>query len=260
MRVVGAAVITGVLLAGLGGVAQATLISDAYIGGNSHGYGDVIGYTSLFDVKSAEVSLSGSKLTVSISTNFAGRGDDGLYAAYTAGRKGIGYGDLFLSSAWTPHSPTTQDNYATGTLWTYGFALDNRWMSEGAGTSTGGGTLYALGSGSNAADALLSDHYMTGAIYRNGQEVAVNRQSAGVRAVGSGSWTIDALNRLVSFDIDLAGTGLLSGSELAFHWGMTCGNDVIEGSVAVPEPPALALLMLGLGGVLAARGLGRRKD
>lgn len=254
MRSTRLAVISGLLWAGAWGSPQALPVTDEYIGGQSHGYGDVIGESWLFDVHSAEVSLSGTQLTLSVHTNFAGRGDDGLFAGYTAGRRGIGYGDLFLAGAWTPQTPTSQDDHANGTLWSYGFSLDDRWMSSG----TGSGTLYALGSGDNAADALLSDDFMTGAVYRNGQEVAVNTASAGVSAVGSGSWTIDAINRLVTFNIDLAGTSLLSGPELAFHWGMTCANDVIEGSVKVPEPPAMALLMAGLLGVAATRLTRRR--
>lgn len=253
MRSTKLAVISGLLWAGAWGSPQALPVIDEYIGSQSHGYGDVVGERRLFDVHSAEVSLSGTQLTVSLRTNFAGRGDDRLYAAHTVGRKGIGYGDLFLASAWTPHTPTARDNHANGTVWSYGFALDDRWMRSG----TGSGTLYALGSGDNALDTLLSDDFMTRPVYRNGQEVAVNTASAGVSAVGSGSWTIDAINRLITFNIDLAGTSLLSGPELAFHWGMTCANDVIEGSVKVPEPPAVALLMVGLLG-MAATGLRRR--
>ena len=46
--------------------------------------------------------------------------------------------------------------------------------------------------------------------------------------------------------IDLTGTDLLLGDEIALHWGFTCANDVIEGVYAVPEPGILALLSIGL--------------
>jgi hypothetical protein len=38
----------------------------------------------------------------------------------------------------------------------------------------GAGTLYKLKSGNNDADALLSDDFMTGPTFRNGQEIAVD--------------------------------------------------------------------------------------
>jgi hypothetical protein len=75
-----------------------TTIMDTYTGSDSHGYGDVIGSTSNFQIDSMDVSLTGSILSVSIDTTFTGNGDDGLFSGYTAGGTGIGYGDLFLSS------------------------------------------------------------------------------------------------------------------------------------------------------------------
>jgi hypothetical protein len=56
------------------------------------------------------------------------------------------------------------------------------------------------------------------------------------------------------------------GSELAYHWGMTCGNDVVEGAYGipsesgapVPEPASLAVFgsLLGIG---LASGVRRRR-
>lgn len=243
-------------------------IADNYIGADGHGHGDVIGDTGNFQIFGMDVSLSGTTLSVSINTAFAGKGDDLLFDWATntpsGGGKGIGYGDLFLSSAWTPYpsigAPSYElDDASNGTTWSYGFALDDRWMNEG---SAGTGELYAL-SGDNS-DILLSDDFLNGATFRNGQEVAVD--TAGKNSVGSGNWNIDTTNQLVNFQIDLLNTNLLAGPEIALHWGFTCANDVIEGAIdvskpdesSVPEPSVLSLL--GFGGlVMSLAGFVRRR-
>ena len=233
--------------------AQATTVADAYVGGNDHGWGDVIGATSDYDIMGMDVSVSGSLLTVSINTNFAGKGDNLLFSGLSNGM-GIGYGDLFLSSAWNPagSAPYAGDNASTGTVWTYGFSLEDRWMNESA---TGAGALYSLNSGDNTIDALMSDSFMTGGTFRNGQEVAVNTRG-NVSFVNNGTWDINVADKTVNFYLDLTGTSLL-GTDIAVHWGMTCANDVIEGEVpAVPVPAAVWLFGSGLLGLVA---VARRK-
>lgn len=235
--------------------AYSSTIIDNYIGSDAHHYGDVIGATSDFDINSMQVTISGSTLNVSIDTNFAGKADDGLFTNATNGL-GIGYGDLFLSSSWTPNgnAPYETDNASNGTVWEYGFSLSNRWMSE---NDNGTGTLYKLASGDNHADILMSDNFIDSAFdFRNGQEVAVNTASANVSSVGSGTWDIDAANNLINFQIDLAGTNLLFGDEIALHWGATCANDTIEGVAPVPVPAAVWLFASGMIGLF---GVARRK-
>jgi hypothetical protein len=252
--------LTGTLLAlAIAQPAYAVPVADTYVGADDHGYGDVIGSTSNFQIYGMDVSMSGTVLTVNINSTFAGKGDNGLFAGYTntaAGQgNGIGYGDLFLSSSWDPFGSSANgylsDDSSNGTLWTYGFSLDNRWMNEAlAGT----GTLYSLNSGNNNANALMSNDFLSGATYRNNQEVAVDTTSD-VTAITTGNWSIDVVNQLINFDIDLAGTSLVTGSEIALHWGFTCANDVIEGSIVneVPEPGILWLLSTGLIGFTVLR-------
>jgi hypothetical protein len=235
--------------------AHAISIADAYVGSNDHGIGDVIGDVNKFDIMGMDISVAGSTLTVTINTNFAGLGDNGLFAGITAGNTGIGYGDLLLSSAWNPNgsAPYLNDNASTGTVWEYAFSLDNRWMPEGSGT----GTLFAL-NGVDNSEAILSDSFLTGGTFRDGQEVAVSIPtvqigvSSNLTAVNNtGSWAVDAVNKTVSFEIDLTNTGL-AGSGIAVHWGMTCANDVIEGfAPAVPVPAAVWLFGSGLIGLVA---------
>ena len=240
-------------------------ITDNYIGSDSHGYGDVIGSVNNFQINYMDVTLTGSILSISINTTFAGKGDNGLFASYTTGTtagegKGIGYGDIFLSSTWSPVGTAPyygDDASAAGTThWTYGFALDNRWWN-GTDSTGGSGTLYALTGATNNDNALLSDDFVKGATFRNGQEVAVDTAATDSTgspvavSAGSGTWSI--LSNSVVFSIDLAGTTLLSGSEIALHWGFTCANDVIEGAYSVAEPGMLLLFTTGLIGFGAAK-------
>jgi hypothetical protein len=231
-------------------MATTTIISDDYWGADDHGYGDVIGSKFLFQIFDATVALSGTMLSVDIHTNFAGRGGDGLFSGYTDQNMGIGYGDLFLSSSWNPYgsAPYQDDDNSNGTIWEYGFALDDRWNDSG-----GTGMLYSLNSGNNDLDALLTEDFITGATFRNGQEVAVDTINGDVSLIRTGTWSINEGDKIINFLIDIDGTSLLNGPEIAFHWGQTCANDTIEGSAPVPEPATMLLFGSGLI-VLAAIG------
>ena len=242
------------LMTGIAATASASpvIIDDHYYGSQDHNHGDVIGRDDLFDTHRAELSQTANTLTVDIFTSFAERAGDGLFADYTFAGTGIGYGDLFLASAWNPAgtAPYLGDSHATGTIWEYGFSLDDRWSDGGAGT------LFAL-SGSNDDSALTSEDFMSGATYRNGQEIAVDTASNGVSALNGGTWS--ANDGYLRFSIDLTGSGLSLTNGIALHWGPTCGNDIIEGfAIAqVPEPGSLALLLVGFLGIGASRRRGR---
>lgn len=237
--------------------ASATVLNDTYHGGNGHGYGDVIsdpGVTT-YNIDGMEASLSGSQLTVTIYTNFAGNA--GIDSQWTTNYTGIGYGDLFLSTGWTPSGSGSYDtdNAANGNHWTYAFSLDDPLNNSG-----GTGTVYALGAG-NASnhnpDALLSDHFINCAsscIYRNGQAVAVNKSLA-TATNDTGSWTVGS--GFLSLSFDTAGLDL-NPNNLGFHWTMYCGNDVIEGldAATVPEPEPVGIFLLGIG--LIGLGVMRR--
>jgi hypothetical protein len=228
--------------------ASATTLGDTYQGSNGHGYDDVISGSGVhtYDIDGMDASLSGNQLTVTIHTNFAGNA--GVESQWTRNNTGIGYGDLFLSTGWTPYgsSPYSADDAANGNHWTYAFSLDNPLDNSG-----GIGTVYALGAGNSSnhnPDALLSDYFIdcSGCVFRNGQEVAVDKNLATATS-NTGTWTVG--DGFVSFSFDTAGLDL-DPSNFGFHWTMYCGNDVIEGlgqATAVPEPAPVGLFLLGLG-------------
>jgi hypothetical protein len=231
--------------------AHSTIVTDGYWGADGHGYGDVIG-DSTFEISSASVSRVGSTLTIQINTNFAGHAGIDTWAE----THGIGYGDLFLASAWNPYgidAHHANDKASNGTHWSYGLSLDNRWSNTG-----GTFTLYQLNGINNTDNALLSQDFLscglgTQCYYRNGQEVAVKTTSSSVQNTGvTGTWAVTA-NSGVTFTLDVGSSALSQYSNLALHWGETCGNDVIEGIAQVPEPATIALLLLGLAGFAAAR-------
>jgi hypothetical protein len=66
-------------------------------------------------------------------------------------------------------------------------------------------------------------------------------------------------NDTVDFTIDLAGTTLMDGSELALRWEFTCANDVIEGAVAMPAVPVPAAIWLFGSGLIGLVGIARRR-
>jgi hypothetical protein len=239
-----------------------TTIKDIYIGSDDHGYGDVIGDRSKFDIRDMVVTLDGGILTVTVNTTFANNGlrtfASSTDTAYGMG-KGIGFGDLFLSSGWDPDDSVAgfkSDDYSTGNDWDYGIALGDRWFSDGTAT-TSSAALYSLDATQNQ-DALLSDDFVSSdAIFRNGQEVAVNTDMA--------AWLRDVDDVIIdpssgggygsiTFSLDVTGTSLATADTIGLHWAMTCGNDTIEGEI--PEPATLGLIGLGL---LGLGGLRSRK-
>ncbi|MGZ5201315.1 MAG: hypothetical protein ACXWC4_16225 [Telluria sp.] len=223
----------------------------AYWGADSHGYGDVIG-DGQYDINGATITRTGSVLTVAIATNFAGQAGADAWAA----TGGIGYGDVFLSGAWTPFGSDAHhagDNASNGTQWTYAFSLDNRWSNTG-----GTFKLYQLTGANNAAAISNSNSFMNcqlGAqcFYRDGQAAAVNTASADAHDTGlTGTWTVTSGQELL-FSIDAAATDLANFASIALHWGETCQNDVIEGSVNVPVPGTVPLAALGFVLLLGVR-------
>jgi hypothetical protein len=226
-----------------------------YWGSNDHYSGDVIG-GSLYDIKGASITRAGDVLNIVIATNFAGHAGS---APHTA-PGGIGYGDVFLAQKWNPFGTDAhhaKDNASNGTLWEYGFNLDNRWSNTG-----GTFKLYELNGTTNAQSVRNTESLMTcrlgwDCVYREGQATAVKTTSSTVRNTGLvGTWKVLA-DQSLTFSINIAKSDLAQYSTMALHWGETCQNDVIEGQTslhrAVPLPGSLPLLAFGLGGMVLVR-------
>lgn len=86
-------------------------------------------------------------------------------------------------------------------------------------------------------------------------------------SVGSGTWSSDVGNDILTMTFDISGASSLMGAaQLALRWQMTCANDIIEvvtnfttsgggggGSTPVPEPSTFILMLLAGFGLFASK-------
>lgn len=246
------------------GAGQNGITNDGSVAIDPNKSGDVfagVGVTpDKFDVSHMNVNLSGNQLEVSIFSSeyfHYWLGDNTDYAP----------GDLFLSTTgWNPAGDAASnyntDNAQNGESWEYVVQLDQIWDFNNKG---GEAFLYTvdgpIGMGSQREDQ--ESFYIPG-----------NQQaSQGLPGLweyrGDGNNGTDPNNPKYNelfISITLSDPFMAAlGEELGLHWGMDCGNDIIEGGYMVegiippnpvPEPSTLLLFGAGLVGLA---GLKRRK-
>jgi hypothetical protein len=232
--------------------AGAVTINDGYVGGtptDPADFGkDIIGTPSAYDVSHMDVQWDSGLLVVKIYSQFFDN----------VGISGIELGDLFISTdGWNPFgaAPYPEDNRTNGEDWEVALVLDDH--GEG---DHGPGVDFAGRSGVLSAfvvdPAGIEETFLLGTSYRQFQEAQYNPVGQ-QQAFALGTWGIfDELGEYDSLIMSINLGRLLEGfdGELGFHWTMTCGNDVIEGGAAVPEPSSM--LLLGgalLGGVFCRK-------
>ncbi len=249
MKVLLIGLVTSLLLLSIGGMANAETIMDNYVGGTpTNNYGktkDVVGDEKFFGITKMEVSVKEKILTVDIFTN---------YVNYI-GKYETALGDLFISTnGWEPFGNPKyyDDDYSNGEQWEYALVMNKRPSSSTKENVSGTASLYRI---TDPKKIVLSSA-PAGYTYRKGQEVQFN--ASGLASISSGNWWIDrtGTDDFLRFQIGLAGLGPID--DLGFHWGMTCGNDVIEGGFAHQNPEPATMILFGFG-LIGVAGIGRRK-
>ncbi|WP_138381077.1 hypothetical protein [Luteithermobacter gelatinilyticus] len=220
-------------------------ITDNYIGkGDSR---DVIGGYR-YDVYGMTVDRSDSGvMTVRIYTKFVDH--VGTYE----------YGDLLMTtSGWNPYgsAPYYGDDFQrTGTTWEYAYDLNGARDTQGSFVDHNSAELvqmqYPSWSGSYEYGSERYDgHSVNDHIYRVNDRYTTS--------LGGGSVEANTADNYLEFIFDVSGTSLATANQIAFHWTMSCANDIIEGvkhfnGTTVSEPAVMSLLLAGVAGLLYRR-------
>lgn len=232
-------------------------VSDNYVGAStanpaSRG-SDVIGNVNVYDISKASIHFDPNnedRFTVNIFTKAVGYGL----------QEDVQFGDLFISTdGWHPHgdAPYVDDNHFNGESWEYAMKGTSAFRGSDGDVSRferngNESPEYIYRIDQNAIGYTSSPD---GGDYRAGQEFqylptteAQRFDIVGngfVRVIEAGEYDILSFSLHSRFLVQ----DIIKNGSFSFHWTTGRGNDVIEGSVAVPEPATLFLLAPALWGV-----------
>jgi hypothetical protein len=246
---------------------------DHYIGadGDSPETQDVFGGPD-YDIEwmTVDNSVSG-QLTVQVKTAFVSHNTSSYYDL----------GDLFImdSSNYTKadecssgsvefgcnesSTTTTSNTKKSSNEWEYAFDLG--WQRKTDGVGVAGELRDIANTGNTEFSSDVIDTYKDGG--ERGWQIIMSKNAPD--SVGSGTWTSDVGNDILSMTFDISNTPLMGAAQLALRWQMTCANDIIEvvtnfgsggtgtGNTQVPEPSTFMLMLLAGFGLFASR---KKKD
>ena len=221
---------TALLVAGTQAWAVSWTIEDDYVGSNAGVgsqwlqdsgalIGDVVSLEEEYDIYNV------SQMNIDLTGNNL---TVDIITGYNKAYDPTNFGDLFIS---------TNSN-----SWNYAF-------------DTSAGMLYQIDENNIiTSDMEMDSHGIDYSWYRHDEAVLID--NTGLVSIGDG--TAAYANGQYSMNFDLSASGIDFGSDVTFHWTMTCANDVIEGKISeVPEPGTMLLLGIGLIGLT---GISRRKN
>ncbi len=223
----------------------------------TNGWKDVIGDESVFGVSGINTSRSGGKINFDLYTNFSGshqfttESDNTPYNFYLAdfaidsNRDGVfDYGVVLRDhKKWVNGTVPTAPTLDVGLYSVMGWDTSGHFFEESHADSSGGigyGDLYNVGYSVYLPVVAIA----SGSLVR-GLSVTQTHATGMIDPYYVYSFSIDAN------DIDAAGKPFD-----VFWGGADCSNDAIYGTVPVPEPATVILLISGL---LVMAGLGRKK-
>lgn len=233
--------------------ASTVSIMDTYIGGNPAGGTnsnsswdgkDVVGDARYFGIDKMEVGFNGRALdTISIVTSYVNN----------LGKYDTHLGDLFISTNGY-QTAGIYDTNTTGEQWEYALVLNACSEVHSKDFRGTGGTLalYNVYNSGDQNNIILSHASGT---YRNFQEVEINTRYGRI-SQNVGTWSINKDSNELLFDLSTDFFNQFS--DFGFRWGMSCGNDVIEGGASSPVPEPSTFVLLGAG--LISAGIFRRRN
>ncbi len=222
------------------------------------GWKDIIGEESVFGVYGINTSRSGGRINFDLYTNFSGvhqfttKSDNTQYSFYTAdfaidsNRDGVfDYGVILRDhKKWEDGTAPTASTLDVGLYSVMGWDTSGHFFEENHAGSSGGigyGDLYNIGY----------------SVYLPVVAIASGTLIKGLSVTRTHATGMSDPYYVYSFSINASDINAAGKPFDVFWGGADCSNDAIYGTVPVPEPATVILLIAG---ILVMAGLGRKKQ